>query len=220
MPDTPWRVAQLQRNASLLYYLAIGGRVGKQHLTVLHLWVSEDFGGSVHRTDTDIFISQIGQPVGAGALQENGLQLGTHASLLRGGSAGEVLDTAVVARQVRAPEGFTEIVPEPGFAAADREAATVLRLIGGVEGIQARVGAMAPLWHDAVGKSIGQEGSSGQQRESGIEIRHVDVLTTSGAVPGKQREQNACDPMHGSTAVIGNNVEWNGRRPARFSNEV
>ena len=55
-----------------------------------------------------------------------------------------------------------------------------MRLIGGVEGIQARVGAMAPLRHDAVDKSIGHEGSSGQQRESGIEIRPVDVLATSG----------------------------------------
>src|SRR5215475_2557791 len=117
MPDTPWRVAQLQSNASLLYHLTSGGRVGEQHLTVLHLRVSEDLGGSVHRTDTDIFISQIGQPVGAGTLQENSLQLCTHAGFLRGGSTGEVLDTAVVGRQVRAPEGFTEVVPEPGFAA-------------------------------------------------------------------------------------------------------
>ena len=76
----------------------------------------------------------------------------------KGGSTGEVLDTAVVARQVRATEGFTEIVPEPGFAAADREAATVLRLIGGVEGIQARVGAMAPLRHDTIGKGIAPSG--------------------------------------------------------------
>ena len=66
MSDTPWRVAQLQSNASLLYYLTSGGRVGEQHLTVLHLRVSEDFGGRIHRTDTDIFISQIGQPVGVG----------------------------------------------------------------------------------------------------------------------------------------------------------
>src|SRR5262245_21695861 len=122
MPDTPWRVAQLQSNASLLYHLTSGGRAGEQHLTVLHLRVSEDFGCSVHRTDTDIFISQIGQPVGAGALQENSLQLCTHAGLLRGGSTREVLDTTVVARQVRATKGLTEIVPEPGFAAADREA--------------------------------------------------------------------------------------------------
>jgi hypothetical protein len=53
VPDTPWRVAQFQRNASLLHYLAIGGAVGEQHLTVLHLRVSEDFGDGVHRTDTD-----------------------------------------------------------------------------------------------------------------------------------------------------------------------
>src|SRR5262249_17827538 len=112
------------------------------------------------------------------------------------------------------------IVPEPGFTAADREAATVLRLIGGVEGIQARVGAMAPLWHDAVGKSIGHEGGSGQQRERGIEIRHVDVLATSGGGPGKQRERNTCAPRRGSPAVIGNDVERNGRRTARFTNEV
>jgi len=46
------------------------------------------------------------------------------------------------------------------------------------------------------------------------------VLATSGAVSGKEREQNACDPVHGSTAVISNDVEWNGRRPARFTNEV
>ena len=64
------------------------------------------------------------------------------------------------------------------------------------------------------------QGGSGQQREGGIEIRHVDVLATSGAVPGKQREQNAYDPMHGSTAVIGNDVERNGRRTAHFTNEV
>src|SRR5712691_3019074 len=185
VPDTPWRVAQLQSNASLLYHLTSGGTVGEQHLTMLHLRVSEDFGGGVHRTDTDVFVSQIGQPVVAGALQENSLQLCTHAGLLRGGSTGEMLDTAVVARQIRATEGFAEIFPEPGFAAADREAATVLCLIGRVEGIQARVGAMAPLRHDAVGKGIGHEGGSGQQREGGIEIRHVDVLATSGAVPGK-----------------------------------
>src|SRR5712691_2570827 len=220
MPDTPRRVAQLQSHASLLYHLTIGGTVGEQHLTVLHLRVSEDFGGSVHRTDTDIFISQRGQPVVAGTLQENSLQLFAHAGLLRGGSTGEVLDTAVVARQVRATEGFTEIFPEPGLAATDREAATVLRLIGGVEGIQARVGAMAPLRHEAVGKSIGHEGSSGQQSEGGIEIRDVDVLATSDAVPGKQREQDAYDPRHGSTAVIGNDVERNGRRTAHLTNEI
>src|SRR5262249_56645715 len=133
VPATPWRVAQLQSNSSLLYHLTSGGAVGEQHLTVLHLRVSEDLSGCVHRTDTDVFISQIGQPVVAGALQENSLQLCTHAGFLRGGSTGEVLDPAVVARQVRATEGFTEVVPEPGFAAADREAATVLRLIGGVE---------------------------------------------------------------------------------------
>ena len=60
VPDTPWRVAQPQRNASLLHYLTSGGAVCEQHLTVLHLRVSEDLGGGVHRTDTDIFISQIG----------------------------------------------------------------------------------------------------------------------------------------------------------------
>src|SRR5215510_2712575 len=96
VPDTPWRVAQLQRHACLLHHLTSGGAVGEQHLTVLHLWVSENLGGGVHRTDTDIFVSHIGQPVIAGALQENSLQLCTHAGLLRGGSAGEVLDTAVV----------------------------------------------------------------------------------------------------------------------------
>src|SRR4029450_13633448 len=144
---------------------------------------------------TDVFISQIDQPVVAGALQENSLQLGTHAGFLRGGRTGGGLNTAVVVRQVRATEGFTEVVPEPGFAAADRETATVLRLIGGVESIQTRVGAMAPLRHDVVGKGIGHKGSSGQQREGGIEIRHVDVLATSGAVSGKEREQDADDPM-------------------------
>src|SRR4029453_5759326 len=142
------------------------------------------------------------------------------ASLLRGRSAGEMLDTPVVAPEARATEGFTEVVPEPGFAAADRETATVLRLIGGVESIQARVGAMAPLRHDAVGKGIGHKGSSGQQREGGIEIRHVDVLATSGAVSGKEREQDADDSMHGSTAVVGNDVERNSRWTARLTNEV
>jgi hypothetical protein len=43
VPHTPWRVAQLQRNASLLYHLTSSGRVGEQHLTALHLRVSEDF---------------------------------------------------------------------------------------------------------------------------------------------------------------------------------
>src|SRR5215510_3344931 len=42
VPDTPWRVAQLQRNASLLHHLTSGGTVCEQHLTVLHLRVSED----------------------------------------------------------------------------------------------------------------------------------------------------------------------------------
>src|SRR5262249_45943520 len=191
VPATPWRVAQLQSNSSLLYHLTSGGAVGEQHLTVLHLRVSKDLGRGVHRTDTDVFISQIGQPVVAGTLQENSLQLLTHTGFLRGGSTGEVLDTAVVAPQVRATEGFTEIVPAPGFAAADGETATVLRLVGRVEGIQARVGAMAPLRHEAVSKSIGHEGSSGQQREGGIEIRDVDMLATSSAVPGKQRQQDA-----------------------------
>ena len=60
VPDTPWRVAQPQRNASLLHYLTSGGTVCEQHLTVLHLRVSEDLSSGVHRTDTDIFISQIG----------------------------------------------------------------------------------------------------------------------------------------------------------------
>src|SRR5262245_10377033 len=86
VPDTPWRVAQLQSNASLLHHLTVGGTVGEQHLTVLHLRVSEDLGGGVHRTDTDIFISQIGQPVVAAALQENSLQLCTHAGFFRRGS--------------------------------------------------------------------------------------------------------------------------------------
>src|SRR5439155_25484810 len=153
---------------------------------------------------TDVFISQIGQPVVASALQENSLQLLTHAGFLRSGSTGDVLDTAVVVCQVRATEGFTEIVPEPGFAAADGEVAPVLRFVGRVEGIQARVGTMAPLRHDAVGKSIRHEAASGQQREGDIEIRHVDVLATSGTVTGIQPDQNAYDPMQGSTAVIQN----------------
>src|SRR5713226_4524384 len=63
MPDTPRRVAQLQSNASLLHHLTSGGAVCEQHLTVLHLRVSEDLGGSVHRTDTDVFVLQIRQPV-------------------------------------------------------------------------------------------------------------------------------------------------------------
>src|SRR5215475_9154105 len=54
VPDTPWRVAQFQNHASLLHYLTSGAAVGEQHLTVLHLRVSEDFGGRVHRTDADI----------------------------------------------------------------------------------------------------------------------------------------------------------------------
>src|SRR5215510_12923750 len=45
VPDTPWRVAQFQRNASLLHYLTSGAAVGEQHLAVLHLRVSEDLGG-------------------------------------------------------------------------------------------------------------------------------------------------------------------------------
>src|SRR5215510_11610081 len=45
VPDTPWRVAQFQRNACLLHHLAFDGVVGEQHLTVLHLRVSEDLGG-------------------------------------------------------------------------------------------------------------------------------------------------------------------------------
>jgi hypothetical protein len=49
-----------------------------------------------------------------------------HAGFLRGGRTREVLDTALVACQVRATEGFTEIVLEPGFTAADREAATIV----------------------------------------------------------------------------------------------
>src|SRR5262249_62377235 len=129
VPATPWRVAQLQSNSSLLYHLTSGGAVGEQHLTVLHLRVSEDLSGCVHRTDTDVFISQIGQPVVAGTLQENSLQLLTHTGFLRGGSTGEVIDTAEVAPQVRATEGFKEIVPEPRFAAADRATATALRLV-------------------------------------------------------------------------------------------
>jgi hypothetical protein len=44
VPDTPWRGAQLQRNACLLHYLTFGGAVGEQHLTVLHLRVSENLG--------------------------------------------------------------------------------------------------------------------------------------------------------------------------------
>ena len=48
----------------------------------------------------------------------------------------------------------------------------------------------------------------------------ADVLATSSAVPGKQRQQDADDPMHGSTAVIGNDVERNGRRTAHLTNEV
>src|SRR4030095_15459076 len=62
MPDTPWRVAQFQRNASLLYPLTSGSMVGEQHLTVLHLRVSEDFGRSVHRTATELFVLPIGSP--------------------------------------------------------------------------------------------------------------------------------------------------------------
>ena len=50
--------------------------------------------------------------------------------------------------------------------------------------------------------------------------QHIDVLATSSAVPGKQREQDADDPVHGSTAVIGNDVERNGRRPAHLTNEM
>ena len=68
VPDTPWRVAQLQRNASLLHYRTIGSAVGEKHLTVLDLRVSKDLGGGVHRTNTDVFVSQIRQPVGPGAL--------------------------------------------------------------------------------------------------------------------------------------------------------
>ena len=68
VPDTPWRVAQLQRNASLLHYRAIGGAVGEKHLTVLDLRVSKDLRSRVHRTNTDVFVSQIRQPVGAGTL--------------------------------------------------------------------------------------------------------------------------------------------------------
>src|SRR4029453_15302481 len=53
LPDTPWCVAQLQSHASLLHHLTNGGTVGEQHLTMLHLRVSEDLGGGVHRTNTD-----------------------------------------------------------------------------------------------------------------------------------------------------------------------
>src|SRR5438093_364303 len=133
----------------------------KEHLAVLDLAVGKDLGRGIYRANTDVLVSQICQPVGTRALQENRLQLGAHTGFLGTGSAGEVLEAAVVARQLWATESFTEIFPQPGLAAAYREAAAVLSLVGGIEGVQARVGAVAPLGQDPVGKSIGQQWRSG-----------------------------------------------------------
>jgi len=55
--DASGNLAVLRTPPGAAHYLASGGAVGEQHLTVLHLWVSEDLGGGVHRTDTNVFIS-------------------------------------------------------------------------------------------------------------------------------------------------------------------
>src|SRR5712691_6710172 len=109
----------------------------KEHLAVLDLGVGKDLGRGVYWANTDVLVSKIRQPVVTRALQENRLQLGAHTGFLGTGSAGEVLEAAGVMRQFWATESFTEIFPEPGLAAAHREAATVLGLVGGIEGVQA-----------------------------------------------------------------------------------
>src|SRR5882724_8557321 len=162
VPDTPWGVAELQGYAGLTHRLTGRGMMLKEHLAVLYLGVGKDLGRGVYWANTDVLVSKICQPVVTRALQENRLQLCAHTGFLGTGSAGEVLEAAVVARQLWATESCTEIFPKPGLAAAYREASIVLGLVGGVEGVQACVGAITPLWQDAIGKSIGHQRGSGQ----------------------------------------------------------
>src|SRR5882724_11007337 len=130
VPNISWCVAELQGYAGLTHRLTGRGMVLKEHLAVLYLGVGKDLDRGVYRANTDVLVSKICQPVVTRALQENRLQLCAHTGFLGTGSAREVLEAAVVTRQLWATESFAEIFPKPGLAAAHREAVTVLGLVG------------------------------------------------------------------------------------------
>ena len=72
----------------------------------------------------------------------------------------------------------------------------------------------------AVAKKVLHHRRGRQQGKGRVQVRHVDELPTSGALPCQQGEENTRDAVQRSAGIIGDEVERNCWRPVGLADQV
>ncbi len=189
------------------------------HLPGLNLGIVEDLLDVVHLPHADVVLDEEVVPLVAGPRPDDRLDLLPRLDFFRVRGTDELVGKAAVLDEVGPPDGLAEVLPEPGLGAADREELFVLGLVHGVIRVGAAEEARAAPGRQAVAEEEAEVRRGREQRERGIEVRHVHVLALPGALAGEERQHDPERSMEARPAVIGDDVQGNGGLAIGFSNQ-
>src|SRR5262245_12222211 len=105
------------------------------HAAVVDLGIAHHLLDLVHLAHADVVLHQELVPVVAVARTDDRLDGLAGRRLLRVGRTHELIGLACEAREVGPPDGLAEILPQPGFGAADRQQLVVAGLVDRVVGV-------------------------------------------------------------------------------------